>query len=187
MLISLSFFLSLQAAEVPYVPTNYVKLIYKQMHVNHILNQSLQERNNNNNNNNNNNTNNNTNDSKIGKNPLKLLALQLIPLLSTICIHKLGGQIILKLINQHHDKEAQDTILSGLVADTTLYTLLADTTRGFQFFQKVISSPYLSTSEQQVLCARARTILLSNESTNDPTVLAAHKAFLDELNVVVQA
>ncbi|KAI8093782.1 uncharacterized protein BX664DRAFT_295693 [Halteromyces radiatus] len=126
---------------------------------------------------------------------LRMLALQLIPSLASVAMHKLGSQVVLKLINQSYDKEAQDTILSGLVTDTTLHALFLtsydtpnnnnNNNRGVQFFQKVIYSTHLSQAEQQVLCARARSILM--DDALDHPIHPVRQAFLDELNVVVKA
>ncbi|KAI8330845.1 hypothetical protein BC941DRAFT_439730 [Chlamydoabsidia padenii] len=123
---------------------------------------------------------------------LRALALQLIPHLTSLAIHKLGSQILLKLINQTVDKEAQEIVLSRLVTDATLTALLLnnDTTtnnntqpRTIQFFQKVLYSSHISQAEHHVLCARARSILLKDPNT---LTIPAAAAFLDELNGIIK-
>ncbi|ORX56166.1 hypothetical protein DM01DRAFT_1334660 [Hesseltinella vesiculosa] len=142
---------------------------------------------------------------KCPKTIMRLLASQLVPTLPSVALHKLGSQVILKLVNQSQDKEAQDIILSSLVTDTTLHSLLVPEAaspnashpsaqqqqpayghRGVQFFQKVIYSTHLSQAEQQVLCARAQSILTGNPLVVDQPS-PVHKAFLDELNLMVNA
>jgi hypothetical protein len=112
---------------------------------------------------------------------LRGLAVQLIPHISSLAVHKLGSQVLLKLINQTVDKEAQEIVLSRLVTDATLTALLlhSDTQpRSWHFFQKVLYSPHLSQAERHVLGARARAILIADP--HPPT------AFLDELNGLIK-
>ncbi|CAO3599721.1 unnamed protein product [Absidia cylindrospora] len=129
----------------------------------------------------------------------RTLAQTLTPRLASVATHKLGSQLLLKLIHQSLDKEAQDTLLSGLVTDITLKALLmppnADNNnnnnnhhhRGIQFFQKVIYSSHLSQAKQHVLCARAISILLDESSAPSTIPLNSnYQSFLDELNVVVK-
>lgn len=83
-----------------------------------------------------------------------VIACRLIPHLSQLCVHKLGSQVIYKLINQSSDQTAQNKILEHLMQETTLTEILSDQVRGLVFIQKVIICPSLDVHQKKSLSGR---------------------------------
>jgi hypothetical protein len=81
---------------------------------------------------------------------MQSIATRLLPHLSQLCIHKLGSQIIYKLVNQTAEKQAQQTIMQQLLNQQgdVLSEILSDQVRGLVFIQKLIICPLL-TDEQK--------------------------------------
>ena len=104
-------------------------------------------------------------DSSEFKNRYRLLALQLAPHLLQIATHKLGTQILSKLINQDVYEEAKIIILRELENPDILQQVLSDQTRGLGFVIKVISSNYLSPDEKSKLRELAHPILTQMQGT----------------------
>ncbi|KAI7891806.1 armadillo-type protein [Mucor mucedo] len=70
---------------------------------------------------------------------MHVLATRLAPHLAQLCVHKLGSQIIYKLINQTVDEDAQTLLLEALSQESVLSEVLADQVRGLVFIQKVLT------------------------------------------------
>ncbi|CAO3651859.1 unnamed protein product [Mucor hiemalis] len=87
-------------------------------------------------------------------NRMLVIASRLIPHLSQLCVHKLGSQVIYKLINQSSDQTAQNKILEHLMQETTLTEILSDQVRGLVFIQKVIICPSLDVHQKKSLSSR---------------------------------
>ncbi|OAD71249.1 hypothetical protein PHYBLDRAFT_101037, partial [Phycomyces blakesleeanus NRRL 1555(-)] len=81
--------------------------------------------------------------SKIEKR-MSMIASRFVPHLQMLCTHKLGSQMILKLINQNQDTDAQEMILTRLLTTPGLLTeIITDQTRGLAFIQKAIASTFI--------------------------------------------
>lgn len=107
------------------------------------------------------------------KNRLSLLASQLAPSLVQVATHKLGSQILLKLINQDSDPEARQCLYEALNSTETMTEVLSDQARGLNFALKVISSEYLTSDERTKLREMAHPILTQWQGTS------FKKAFLE--------
>ncbi|KAK4512353.1 glutamine--fructose-6-phosphate transaminase (isomerizing) [Mucor velutinosus] len=100
------------------------------------------------------------------ENRLSLLASQLVPCLVQVATHKLGSQIMLKLINQDNDPEARQCLYNALNNTETMTEVLSDQARGLNFALKVISSDYLSSDERTKLREMAHPILTQWQGTS---------------------
>ncbi|KAL7311593.1 hypothetical protein PS15m_009332 [Mucor circinelloides] len=100
------------------------------------------------------------------ENRLSLLASQLAPCLVQVATHKLGSQIMLKLINQDSDPEARQCLYEALNNTETMTEVLSDQARGLNFALKVISSEYLSSDEKTKLREMAHPILTQWQGTS---------------------
>lgn len=100
------------------------------------------------------------------ENRLSLLASQLAPCLVQVATHKLGSQIMLKLINQDNDPEARQCLYKALNNTETMTEVLSDQARGLNFALKVISSDYLSSDERTKLREMAHPILTQWQGTS---------------------
>ncbi|GAN10525.1 hypothetical protein MAM1_0366d10067 [Mucor ambiguus] len=100
------------------------------------------------------------------ENRLSLLASQLAPCLVQVATHKLGSQIMLKLINQDTDSEARQCLYEALNNTETMTEVLSDQARGLNFALKVISSDYLSSDERTKLREMAHPILTQWQGTS---------------------
>ncbi|KAI8378324.1 armadillo-type protein [Blakeslea trispora] len=80
-----------------------------------------------------------------------LLANELAPQLVEIATHKLGSQILLKLVNQDIDLEAKNLILETLLQQKTLHAIVSDQSRGIGFILKLLSSEHLLEDEKKRL------------------------------------
>ncbi|CEP19852.1 hypothetical protein [Parasitella parasitica] len=96
---------------------------------------------------------------------LSILASQLAPCLVQVATHKLGSQIMLKLINQDNDPEARQCLYEALNNTETMTEVLSDQARGLNFALKVISSEYLSSDEITKLREMAHPILTQWQGT----------------------
>lgn len=105
---------------------------------------------------------------------MQVIATRLIPHLSQLCVHKLGSQIIYKLINQTSDGKAQDIILNELRKENVLTEVLTDQVRGLVFIQKLIICPSLGVGQKNLLTSQVCTEL---EKLDGP----GHKKLLDLL------
>lgn len=112
-------------------------------------------------------------DSSNVDNRLQIIASRLAPQLTSLCTHKLGSQIALKLVNQTQDPRAQEIILNGLMNDKNLVDILSDQARGLALIQKMVISS-TPNPHQHALRTKVREIL---ESLSGP----GHKKLLDEL------
>jgi hypothetical protein len=99
------------------------------------------------------------------ENRYSLLASRLAPHLTQIATHKLGTQILLKLINQDTEIQARATLLSALEDQDTMREILSDQARGLGFAIKVISSDNLSSDEKTKLREIAHPILTQLQGT----------------------
>lgn len=79
------------------------------------------------------------------------VATRLIPHLAQLCVHKLGSQIVYKLLNQTTDQKAQMTILNRLCEEEILAEILMDQVRGLVFIQKLIICPALMSNQKSLL------------------------------------
>lgn len=113
-------------------------------------------------------------DSSNIENRHSLVANRLSQQMVQIGTHKLGSQMLLKLINQENDPVARETILKNLTNEKILEDILADQTRGVSLIQKVMTNSHLSASELQHLNTIVRPILSNGQ-------IAGHKKLLDEL------
>lgn len=84
-------------------------------------------------------------------NRMQVIATRLGPHLAQLCVHKLGSQIIYKLINQVSDGKAQATVLENLRQDTVLSEVLTDQVRGLVFIQKIITCASLTAHQRNQL------------------------------------
>lgn len=87
-------------------------------------------------------------------NRMQSIASRLLPHLSQLCIHKLGSQIIYKLVNQTSEKQAQQSIMQQLLSDQqgdVLSDILSDQVRGLVFIQKLIVCPVLTDEQKKQL------------------------------------
>ncbi|KAL9538344.1 hypothetical protein MBANPS3_011001 [Mucor bainieri] len=100
------------------------------------------------------------------ENRLSLLASQLAPCLVQVATHKLGSQIMLKLINQDSDPEARQCLYEALNNTETMTEVLSDQARGLNFALKVIASDYLSSDERTKLREMAHPILTQWQGTS---------------------
>ncbi|KAI8639726.1 armadillo-type protein [Parasitella parasitica] len=100
------------------------------------------------------------------ENRLSILASQLAPCLVQVATHKLGSQIMLKLINQDNDPEARGCLYEALNNTETMTEVLSDQARGLNFVLKVISSEYLSSDEITKLQEMAHPILTQWQGTS---------------------
>jgi hypothetical protein len=105
---------------------------------------------------------------------MQVIATRLIPHLSQLCVHKLGSQIIYKLINQDSDEKAKNTILNHLNQETVLSEILTDQVRGLVFIQKLIICPSLTTDQKNSLTSQ---VCIELEKLDGP----GHKKLLDLL------
>lgn len=105
---------------------------------------------------------------------LQVIATRLIPHLPQLCVHKLGSQIIYKLINQVSDEKAQEMILYHLMHEPILTEVMVDQVRGLVFIQKVIICPALTNEQKANLASQVCTQL---EKLDGP----GHKKLLDLL------
>ncbi|KAI8378684.1 armadillo-type protein [Choanephora cucurbitarum] len=78
-----------------------------------------------------------------------LLATQLMPQFVDVATHKLGSQILLKLINQDVDQEAKQLILKAMLQLSNLQAIVSDQSRGLGLTLKLLSSDYLSEDEKR--------------------------------------
>ncbi|CAO0796379.1 unnamed protein product [Mucor circinelloides] len=105
---------------------------------------------------------------------MQSIATRLIPHLSQLCIHKLGSQIIYKLVNQTSEKHAQQLIMQRLLSDQqgdVLADILADQVRGLVFVQKLIVCPLLTDEQKKQLSGK---VCAELENLNGP----GHKKLL---------
>ncbi|KAF7727818.1 hypothetical protein EC973_007049 [Apophysomyces ossiformis] len=112
-------------------------------------------------------------DSSDIQNRLQVVACRLIPQLTQLCTHKLGSQIIFKLLHQTEDLQAQEIIFNDMMNNDKLEDILSDQARGVTLIQKIITSNVASAHRQE-LQTKVREML---ESLNGP----GHKKLLDEL------
>ncbi|KAI9474155.1 MAG: armadillo-type protein [Benjaminiella poitrasii] len=83
------------------------------------------------------------------------IASRLMGHLPQLCVHKLGSQIIYKLINQTSELVAQKMVLNGLIArQDILIDILSDQVRGLVFIQKVLACPALSVDQRKALSGK---------------------------------
>ncbi|KAI8978914.1 armadillo-type protein [Pilobolus umbonatus] len=73
-------------------------------------------------------------------NRLQVITAQIVPHLSQLCIHKLGSQIVYKLLSQQEDRVAVEMIFNGLNEHRVLVEILADQVRGLALIQKILTS-----------------------------------------------
>lgn len=104
-----------------------------------------------------------------------IVASRLAPHLSQVATHKLGSQMVLKIINQTHDNQAQSTMLDGLMEESTLSDILGDQVRGLSLIHKVISCSSIPISQRQAMAATIQPLVTQSDS-------AGHKKLLDELS-----
>lgn len=98
--------------------------------------------------------------SQISNDRLFILASQLSPNLVQVATHKLGSQILCKLINQVIDIRARQCLLGELSKPAVMEKVLSDQSRGFSFVTKVIASEDLSVEEKSLLKEIAHPILI---------------------------
>lgn len=98
-------------------------------------------------------------------NRYSLLASRLAPQLTQVATHKLGSQILLKLINQDVDEQARTILLNALENHDTMHEILSDQARGLGFAIKVISGDHLSADEKTKLRELAHPILTQLQGT----------------------
>ncbi|KAI9029795.1 armadillo-type protein [Phycomyces nitens] len=102
-------------------------------------------------------------DSSLMEQRTELMANLFAPHLSLICTHKLGSQMVLKIINQTTCQPAQQIIVNRLLEPTILDTILIDPVRGVSFVQKACKSSHLAPDEQKRLIDRVTTILVEHQ------------------------
>jgi hypothetical protein len=102
---------------------------------------------------------------------MQAIAHRLLPHLSQLCVHKLGSQIVYKLINQTSEDVAQEMILVQLQHEHILVDILSDQVRGLVFIQKLIACPSLKSDQCRQLSTKVCTEL---EKLNGP----GHKKLL---------
>ncbi|KAL0076651.1 armadillo-type protein [Phycomyces blakesleeanus] len=102
-------------------------------------------------------------DSSLMEQRTELMANLFAPHLSLICTHKLGSQMILKIINQTTCLTAQQIIVNRLLEPTVLDTILTDSIRGVSFVQKACKSSHLAPDEQKKLIDRVTIILAEHQ------------------------
>ncbi|CEI99779.1 hypothetical protein RMCBS344292_13860 [Rhizopus microsporus] len=107
-------------------------------------------------------------------NRMRVIAHQLTNNMAQLCTHKLGSQIVYKLINQSTDVESQDRIFKSLCVENILLEILSDQLRGLNFIQKVLACPSLSDEQKSVL---RQHVCASLEQLKGP----GHKKLLDQL------
>ncbi|KAF7727345.1 hypothetical protein EC973_007654 [Apophysomyces ossiformis] len=90
-------------------------------------------------------------DAPVLQNRLHLIAHRLVPRITQLAVHKLGSQIVLKLINQSVDPEAQRMILNHILDQDNLEEILAEQVRGPSFLQKVLHSSHVSAADKSQL------------------------------------
>jgi hypothetical protein len=100
---------------------------------------------------------------------MQAIAHRLLPHLSQLCVHKLGSQIVYKLVNQVSEDVAQEMILAQL--EHHLTDILSDQVRGLVFIQKLIACPSLKSEQRRQLSTKVCTEL---EQLNGP----GHKKLL---------
>lgn len=105
---------------------------------------------------------------------MRVIAHQLTNNMAQLCTHKLGSQIVYKLINQSTDVESQDRIFKSLCVENILLEILSDQLRGLNFIQKVLACPSLSDEQKSVL---RQHVCASLEQLKGP----GHKKLLDQL------
>jgi hypothetical protein len=98
--------------------------------------------------------------SQISKERLFILASQLAPNLVQVATHKLGSQILCKLINQTMDIRARQCLLLELGKPAVMEKVLSDQSRGFSFATKIMASEDLSAEEKSQLKEIAHPILM---------------------------
>lgn len=82
---------------------------------------------------------------------MQVMAERLAPHLTQLCVHKLGSQIIYKLIHQTVDEKAQKLLLESLSEPMVLTEVLTDQVRGLVFVQKVLTCPSISSEQKEQL------------------------------------
>lgn len=87
-------------------------------------------------------------------NRMQVIGSRLVPHLPQLCVHKLGSQIVYKLVNQTTDQIAQDMILNSLCQNEILHEILTDQVRGLVFIQKLIICPSLLVNQKNLLSSQ---------------------------------
>ncbi|KAI9267042.1 armadillo-type protein [Helicostylum pulchrum] len=87
-------------------------------------------------------------------NRMQVIGSRLVPHLPQLCVHKLGSQIVYKLVNQTTDQIAQDMVLNSLCENQILHEILTDQVRGLVFIQKLIICPSLLASQKNSLSSQ---------------------------------
>ncbi|KAI7896233.1 armadillo-type protein [Mucor mucedo] len=117
------------------------------------------------------------------ENRYSLLAARLAPHLTQIATHKLGTQILLKLINQDLDLKARACLLEALENGDTMREILSDQARGLAFAIKVISSESLGSDEKSKLREIAHPILTQLQGTGFKKALVEFVAVEEQVAI----
>lgn len=117
------------------------------------------------------------------ENRYSLLASRLAPHLTQISTHKLGTQILLKIINQDLDLKARMCLLNALEDQETMREILSDQARGLAFAIKVISSENLSSDEKSKLREIAHPILMQLQGTGFKKALVEFVAVEEQVTI----
>ncbi|KAI9269993.1 armadillo-type protein [Helicostylum pulchrum] len=117
------------------------------------------------------------------KNRYMLLALRLAPHLTQIATHKLGTQILLKLINQDIEEQAKSILLTALENQDTMREILSDQARGLGFVIKLISTETLTSDEKSKLCEIAHPILTRLQGTSFKKALVEFVAVEEQVTI----
>ncbi|KAI7907837.1 armadillo-type protein [Cokeromyces recurvatus] len=89
------------------------------------------------------------------ENRIQAITGRLMGHLPQLCAHKLGSQIIYKLINQTSELVAQEMLLNELLTrQDILMEVLSDQVRGLVFIQKLLSCPALTVDQRKILSGR---------------------------------
>lgn len=112
-----------------------------------------------------------------------LLALRLAPHLTQIATHKLGTQILLKLINQDIEEQAKSILLTALENQDTMREILSDQARGLGFVIKLISTETLTSDEKSKLCEIAHPILTRLQGTSFKKALVEFVAVEEQVTI----
>lgn len=117
------------------------------------------------------------------KNRYALLALRLAPHLTQVATHKLGTQILLKLINQDIEEQAKSILLTALENQDTMREILSDQARGLGFVIKLISTETLTSDEKSKLCEIAHPILTQLQGTSFKKALVEFVAVEEQVTI----
>ncbi|EEB05382.2 RNA-binding protein [Schizosaccharomyces japonicus yFS275] len=122
-------------------------------------------------------------DSCVFANRHQLLVLQILPHLATLCTHKVGSTLILKLLNSKQEIYARDLILEKLffAEDTiTLLKVFSDQAVGAGLLYKIITGPYIEREAMLQIHSKLGHLLLKYATHNSQN----YRRLMEEVGLI---